>query len=91
MQERHQDWSERFGPLGLSVVELSGDSDAEARDLEGADLVCTTPEKFGALWWQGLAGRRMCARVQQLLCADPGLRSLAGQMQACTWDRVPAC
>ena len=47
VQERHQDWSERFGPLGLSVVELSGDSDAEARELEGADLVCTTPEKFG--------------------------------------------
>jgi replicative superfamily II helicase len=47
VQERHQDWSERFGPLGLTVTELSGDSDAEARELEAADLICTTPEKFG--------------------------------------------
>jgi replicative superfamily II helicase len=49
VQERHHDWSERFGPLGLSVVELSGDNDSEGRDLEGADLICTTPEKFGGL------------------------------------------
>jgi replicative superfamily II helicase len=53
VQERHQDWAARFGPLGLTVTELSGDSDAEARELEGADLICTTPEKFG-----GGAGRR---------------------------------
>ncbi|GBF89417.1 ATP-dependent DNA helicase-like protein [Raphidocelis subcapitata] len=46
VQERHADWSARFGALGLSVVELSGDSGGEARELEGADLICTTPEKF---------------------------------------------
>ncbi|KAI8467024.1 MAG: hypothetical protein J3K34DRAFT_47254 [Monoraphidium minutum] len=46
VQERHQDWSARFSPLGLSVLELSGDSDLEPRELEGADLICTTPEKF---------------------------------------------
>lgn len=48
VQERHQNWTERFGPLGLSVVELSGDTDVEAHQLDGADLICTTPEKFGA-------------------------------------------
>jgi replicative superfamily II helicase len=64
VQERHADWSARFGPLGLSVVELSGDSGGEARELEGADLICTTPEKFGAspvglealAVWGGAAG-----------------------------------
>jgi hypothetical protein len=86
VQERHQDWAARFGPLGLNVAELSGDNDADVRELEGADLVCTTPEKFGAR--QGRAGERrwnglVVARVHAC-CAEGD-----GTCQPCTqWDRV---
>ena len=41
----------RFGVrLGLRVVELTGDTDAEVDlngELSAADLICTTPEKLG--------------------------------------------
>ena len=40
----------RFGSqLGLSVVELSGDSEPDAAELESADVLCTTPEKLDSL------------------------------------------
>jgi hypothetical protein len=35
--------------LGLSVVELSGDVEPSPQDLDAADLICTTPEKFDAI------------------------------------------
>lgn len=53
VQERVADWGNRFGLLGLLCMELSGDADAERADLEAADIICTTPEKFG----------RVCCRV----------------------------
>lgn len=48
-QERVADWGKKFGSaLGLRVVEISGDSNVkEASDLDAADIICTTPEKFG--------------------------------------------
>ena len=40
----------RFGSvLGLSVLELTGDVEPEAGQLDSADLLCTTPEKLDAL------------------------------------------
>lgn len=34
--------------LGLKVVQLTGDDDTEGLDdLESADIICSTPEKFG--------------------------------------------
>ena len=50
MQERVEDWKKRFGSsLGLSCRELTGDTDAmtDAEHLAAADIICTTPEKFG--------------------------------------------
>ena len=35
--------------LGLSVVELSGDVEPSPQDLDAADLICSTPEKFDAI------------------------------------------
>jgi replicative superfamily II helicase len=37
----------RFALLGLSTVELTGDSDPDPKTLELADIICTTPEKLG--------------------------------------------
>ena len=49
LQERVQDWQEKFGrALGLDVLELTGDSDVgDSLALDAVDIICTTPEKFG--------------------------------------------
>ena len=38
----------RFGILGIKVLEVTGDNEHEAQELNQADIVCTTPEKLGA-------------------------------------------
>jgi hypothetical protein len=51
VQERQMDWQARFGQaLGLKVIQLTGDDDSlSLDDLESADIICSTPEKFGEL------------------------------------------
>jgi ATP-dependent DNA helicase HFM1/MER3 len=47
-QERVYDWAKRFGSLGLVCRELTGDTDAaDLTHITSADIICTTPEKFG--------------------------------------------
>lgn len=72
VQERQQDWQARYGTtLGLKVLQLSGDagdSDELEADLEAADIICATPEKFGE-------ARSGCCWAQELneqLEAIPG-------------------
>jgi replicative superfamily II helicase len=50
MQEKVADWNKRFSAvLGVTCRELTGDTDAvsDAAELNSADIICTTPEKFG--------------------------------------------
>ena len=49
-QERTQDWQRRFGAhLHLTCKELTADSSlTDAQEIDDADIICTTPEKFGA-------------------------------------------
>ena len=49
MQERTKDWQSRYGPcLNMTCMELTGDSSqAEMHAIDDADIICTTPEKFG--------------------------------------------
>jgi len=49
LQERVLDWAEKFGrALGLQVLEVTADSEAaESAAVDAADIICTTPEKFG--------------------------------------------
>ena len=62
-----REWQHRLGSsLGLSVEELTGDSDSmqDIGRTGDADIICTTPEKFGNL----------------MLCyADPHLNPLCVQ------------
>ncbi|KAG8345871.1 DEAD DEAH box helicase Type III restriction enzyme res subunit Helicase conserved C terminal domain [Trypanosoma vivax] len=46
VQEVVRTFSVRLEPLGLSVIELSGDSNANQAQLLGAQLIVTTPEKW---------------------------------------------
>lgn len=41
----------RFGrkSIGLNCLELTGDTDPDSAELEAADIICTTPEKFDSI------------------------------------------
>lgn len=49
VQEKVKQWQQTFGSkLGLTCSELTGDTDmADNLHLDNADIICTTPEKFG--------------------------------------------
>ena len=53
--ERAGDWKKKFGPLGLEVAELTGDtSQHEMRRVGSAFIIVTTPEKWDSVTrkWQ---------------------------------------
>ncbi|EKG13359.1 Helicase [Macrophomina phaseolina MS6] len=48
--ERQRDWEKKFKPLGLKVRELTGDTASEhMHDVQTADLIITTPEKWDSM------------------------------------------
>lgn len=53
VRERVDDWRKRLcgnsSPKALKLVELTGDSLPEARDVREADIIVTTPEKFDGI------------------------------------------
>ncbi|KAK0627137.1 Sec63 Brl domain-containing protein [Immersiella caudata] len=51
VRERVKDWGARLArPLGLKLVELTGDNTPDTRTIENADIIVTTPEK-----WDGIS------------------------------------
>lgn len=51
VRERVQDWGRRLaGPLGMKLVELTGDNTPDTRTIRDADIIITTPEK-----WDGIS------------------------------------
>lgn len=51
VRERVKDWGTRLaGPLGLKLVELTGDNTPDTRTIKDADIIITTPEK-----WDGIS------------------------------------
>lgn len=51
VRERVQDWGRRLaGPMGLNLVELTGDNTPDTRTIRDADIIITTPEK-----WDGIS------------------------------------
>ncbi|KAF2115892.1 Sec63 Brl domain-containing protein [Lophiotrema nucula] len=51
VRERVQDWGKRLaGPIGLKLVELTGDNTPDTRTIRDADIIVTTPEK-----WDGIS------------------------------------
>ncbi|KAF2663905.1 Sec63-domain-containing protein [Microthyrium microscopicum] len=51
VRERVLDWSKRLAkPLGLKLVELTGDNTPDTRTIRDADIIITTPEK-----WDGIS------------------------------------
>jgi antiviral helicase SLH1 len=51
VRERVHDWGKRLaGPLGLKLVELTGDNTPDTRTIRDANIIITTPEK-----WDGIS------------------------------------
>lgn len=51
VRERVKDWGDRLArPLGLKLVELTGDNTPDTRTIREADIIITTPEK-----WDGIS------------------------------------
>ncbi|KAG6039095.1 hypothetical protein E4U41_003292 [Claviceps citrina] len=51
VRERVRDWGARLArPLGLKIVELTGDNTPDTRTIKDADIIITTPEK-----WDGIS------------------------------------
>lgn len=51
VRERVQDWRNRLArPMGLKLVELTGDNTPDTRTIRDADIIITTPEK-----WDGIS------------------------------------
>ena len=51
VRERVKDWGIRLArPLGLKLVELTGDNTPDTRTIKDADIIVTTPEK-----WDGIS------------------------------------
>ncbi|KAK4697758.1 antiviral helicase SLH1, partial [Lecanoromycetidae sp. Uapishka_2] len=51
VRERVQDWGKRLArPMGLKMVELTGDNTPDTRTIRDADIIITTPEK-----WDGIS------------------------------------
>ncbi|KAI6783389.1 putative helicase-like protein [Emericellopsis cladophorae] len=51
VRERVKDWGVRLArPLGLNLVELTGDNTPDTRTIKDADIIITTPEK-----WDGIS------------------------------------
>lgn len=48
--ERHRDWKSKFALLDLKCAELTGDTNqAQLRDVQHANIVITTPEKWDSM------------------------------------------
>ncbi|RYP81257.1 hypothetical protein DL769_002087 [Monosporascus sp. CRB-8-3] len=79
VRERVKDWGARLArPLGLKLVELTGDNTPDTRTIKNADIIITTPEKWDGISrsWQTRGYVRQVALVIideiHLLAGDRG-------------------
>jgi len=68
VRARFLDWASRLSPLGLSVVELTGELQADLKLLKGCHLACATASQWDALS-RGWRKRRVVTEVD-LYIAD---------------------
>eukprot|EP00741_Cyanophora_paradoxa_P013059 tig00020675_g12612.t1 len=70
-EERVGDWQQKFGPLGVNCVALTGDSQSDQgsdlASIRSANIICTTPEK-----WDSVT-RKWCEREHQSFVRSFGL------------------
>ncbi|EXC20319.1 putative ATP-dependent DNA helicase HFM1 [Morus notabilis] len=55
VQEKLRHWSQKFGSWGVNCLELTGDNESyNIRNIQEADIILTTPEKFDAVTRHGI-------------------------------------
>ena len=85
MQEKVKEWQERLGSnLGLQIEELTGDTEIyqDAGRAENADVICTTPEKFGESTQLHSAFGEMY-RCTQNSCSSSSTATFQDEFSAC--------
>lgn len=66
--ERMRDWTTRFGSLGYTLAELTGDTDyLQSQSARKAHIIVTTMDKFEAMTRRSDERRRLLDQVQLLL------------------------
>eukprot|EP00768_Dysnectes_brevis_P004185 gnl/Dysnectes_brevis/2987_a3680_779.p1 GENE.gnl/Dysnectes_brevis/2987_a3680_779~~gnl/Dysnectes_brevis/2987_a3680_779.p1 ORF type:complete len:2302 (-),score=441.14 gnl/Dysnectes_brevis/2987_a3680_779:144-6620(-) len=57
VRERFEDWSQRFGKMGVTIIEMTGEALPSMGSVAKANIIVTTPEKWDAVsrhWkWKG--------------------------------------
>ncbi|CAL9071793.1 unnamed protein product [Musa textilis] len=54
VQEKHRDWSMKLHSLAIKCLEMTGDNESyKAKNIQEADIILTTPEKFDAVTRHG--------------------------------------
>jgi len=68
--ERFRDWSNRFAPLGIKCLELTGDSEnAGLADAKLASIIITTPEKWDSMTRRWFEFSKLLNNIR-LVCID---------------------
>ncbi len=69
-----KDWQQRLGrDLGMQIEELTGDTEStqDVSRMESSDVICTTPEKFGAQPMLSISsGLSHLSQLQTLCCTQ---------------------
>ena len=74
--ERYTDWNDKFGPLGLTCCELTGDTEMDDYfELQRANIITTTPVSLSirsSCFWLGLDSNTLhkFINVDVLFCYD---------------------
>ncbi|XP_038979014.1 ATP-dependent DNA helicase MER3 homolog [Phoenix dactylifera] len=57
VQEKLRDWNMKLGSWGINCLEMTGDREFyEIKNIQEADIILTTPEKFDAVTRHGIRG-----------------------------------
>ncbi|PUU75011.1 Sec63 Brl domain-domain-containing protein [Tuber borchii] len=66
--ERKQDWEKRFGTIGLTCTELTGDTQqSQLRNVKNGDIIVTTPEKWDSMTRRWEDHRKLLEMVRLFL------------------------
>ena len=69
--ERHKEWTEKFGPLGLSVCEVTGDTESdEYIKVHRSNIIITTPEKWDSVTRKWKDNNKNIMDQTKLICID---------------------
>lgn len=100
VQEKVKQWQQTFGSkLGLTCCELTGDTDmADGLHLDNADIICTTPEKFGTISLRTcilvvctVVAISICVDLQMLLHGDTKTRVECSSSVRCVAELAILC